>query len=56
MAPTMTSVATGKARPAKVTAEVPNQPFCAPRMKATTTTQARVTGMSSFQPKRMNWS
>ncbi len=39
-----------------VTVSSPSKPFCAPRMKATATIQASVTGMRNFQPKRMNWS
>ena len=53
---TATRVAVGICRPTTVMNEVPNQPFCEPRMKATATTQSRVTGMRNFQPKRMNWS
>ena len=39
-----------------VTVSSPRKPSCAPRMKATATIQASVTGMRNFQPKRMNWS
>ena len=50
------SVSVGKLSGPKVTSPPPNQPLRAPRMKATKTTQPRVDGMRTFQPKRMNWS